>query len=243
VSSLLGALATSVEVGFRSRLRHAVIWVPSALFLAFFIIEDRLASHSLAAAVPAADRLAAWPVVAWLTAACGSRVLPERGRFIDWRTGGASVARMRQVTVAVAVGAAAADSLALLVGGLLASALSFGHAATLPELLLPGIEALLTGAALSLQFELAIAFATRPLALLATALLTALTLSAGALPWGGGWFGWGALVFPVSAFARAAEEPLRIELGVRAILAGAVYVLALVAALFALVPIRARGKA
>jgi hypothetical protein len=96
-------------------------------------------------------------------------------------------------------------------------------------------------AAASLQMELARRFTPRPVALLLTALVAMATLvhSASASTFGLDLAG--GLLFPVSAAARAAEEPLGLKLAVRAAMPGALYDLALLATLLALRPMGVRA--
>jgi len=237
-------LRTALAIGLRSRLRQVSIWIPSASVFVFYVIDYSIrALGGNGHATASTERFSAWLVVAWLTSATGLRVLPDRGQIIPWRTGGVTRNRMRTISVGVLVGAATADGLVVGIARAVSDPAQRLSEQSASSAALQVLVVALVGAALSLQFELALAFVSRALALLATAAATALTLTAGAFSWGGAFAGWGALLFPVSDLARTAEEPFRIELAVRAILAGATYDLALVAALLALLPIRARGKA
>lgn len=96
--------------------------------------------------------------------------------------------------------------------------------------------------AFSLQLDLARRFSGRSVALILTALVTVASLVQGSGTSGGGLGPFGGLLFPVSGVVRAAEEPLGFELAARAILPGVLYDLALLAALLALRPNRARGS-
>ena len=97
-------------------------------------------------------------------------------------------------------------------------------------------------AAASLQMELARRFTARPVALLLTALTVMATLTHAASPPVFGLDLAGGLLFPVSAAARAAEEPLGLKLAVRAAMPGALYDLSLLATLLALRPLGVRAR-
>ena len=139
------------------------------------------------------------------------------------------------------LGRAAADA-SVGVGGmaLLALALAAQAGSTTHGFLFLFVAAPVFAAA-SLQMELARRFAPRPVALLLTALVVMATLAHAASASVFGLDLAGGLLFPVSAAARAAEEPLGLKLAVRAAMPGALYDLSLLAALLALRPLGVRA--
>ena len=142
---------------------------------------------------------------------------------------------------ALRLGTALADALVVVVGTLLTCVTCGLLPGSASAAMLVFVTAALIGAATSLQIDVMQLFANRSVVLVVTALLTATAMhlvhSAPSMPAAL----LGRLGFPVSALASATEEPLRLDLAARALLAGVTYDLALVVTLLALSGNRARG--
>jgi hypothetical protein len=187
------------------------------------------------------DFVAVTLVVGWLVAATGSRDPGSSPEMEASNVASSGSLRCLVFTSMTTVGRAAGDSV-VGVGGMALLAFAPGApAGSMTQGLLLLVAAAPVFAAASLQMELARRFTPRPVALLLTALVVMATLVHAASASTIGLDLAGGLLFPVSAAARAAEEPLGLKLAVRAAMPGALYDLALLATLLALRPMGVRA--
>ena len=233
---------TPVSIAALSRLRQPAVWIPPIALSILYFASSSIHS-SVQAVRPRApfDFVAVTLMVGWLVAATGSRD-PLRSPEIE-ASNFYSLGLLRGLlfTSLTVLGRTAADA-TVGVGGMALLALAPGapSGSRFQGVLLLVATAPVFAAA-SLQMELARRFTPRPVALLLTALvaMATLVLSASASTFGLDLAS--GLLFPVSAAARAAEEPLGLKLAVRAAMPGALYDLALLATLLALRPMGVRA--
>jgi hypothetical protein len=233
---------TPLSIAALNRLRQPAVWIPPIALSLFYFASSSIHS-SVQALRPRAllDFVAVTLMVGWLVAATGSRDplrSPESEASNFYSCG---LLRSLLFTSMTVLGRTAADA-TVGVGGMALLALAPGAPAGSPfqEVLLL-VAAAPAFAAASLQMEIARRFAPRPVALLLTALVAMATVVHAASASTFGLDLAGGLLFPVSAAARAAEEPLGLKLAVRAAMPGALYDLALLATLLALRPMGVRA--
>ena len=218
------------------------MWTSTALFMALYfmssLIHPRRVEVRGAAALELLDLLL---LLGWSTAALGFRPSLVVRTPTSMGRGAAPILEFPSPSAALSVGVTLADTLVVMAGSLLVALVGAIPLRSMGEIgLLVGVAAVV-GAATSLQFEIVRMFSRRAGILIVTALVTVATLHVAHadLPGPVAFLRW--LVFPVSGLASATEEPLRLELAARALSAGAVYDLALIAVLLALPGHRARG--
>lgn len=240
--SLRSDLLTPFAIAFRARLRNTVIWSSSASLLVIYFITSRLRVRD--GGGPASGPLELLDlalILGWATASLGDRPsLPGVSR--------ASLRRPDRLLSGSAlnlallrVGISIADALVVLVGVVAISTVCGFQPSLAREWVVLLGGTVLIGSATSIQLEIIWMFSNRAIALFVAALLTIVALqlvhTAPSTPVAI----LGRLGFPVSALVSATEEPLRLDLAARALLAGVTYDLALVATLLALSGNRARG--
>lgn len=235
-------LVTPFVIALRARLRQAVIWSSSGSLLVIYFITSRLrARDGGGRGSGALELLDLALLLSWATAALGDRPsLPGLPRASLRRSDRLPSGSALSLTL-LRLGVSAADAFVVLAGvAVISTACGFQPRLAREWVLLLGGTALI-GAATSIQLEIIWMFSNRAIALLAAALLTIVALQlAHAAPSTPIAF-LGRLGFPVSALVSATEEPFRLDLAARALLAGVTYDLALVATLLALSGNRARG--
>lgn len=233
---------TPLSIAFRSRCRQASIWVPTSVLVSFHALGRALSRGSDApSSVGTRSDWIEILLVAWFTVAVGFR--PTGVGLLPSTSHAASGASSRD-RLFMSVGAAIADGLTVATAAIATVLIRVDRAWAPPSTttLFVGGAALIA-IAKSVEFSAASERLPRVGALGITLALTvfAAVVAVGETDrWGSAV---GSLVFPLSSFVAAAEEPLRFGLVARAYSAGGIYVLALLAALLALVPGRARGKA
>jgi hypothetical protein len=218
------------------------MWTSTALFMALYFMSSLLHPRRVdgrgAAALELLDLLL---LLGWSTAALGFRpsISDRKPNLAAGRV--PAGLEFPSSAAALGVGVTLADTLVVVVGSLLVALVGAIPLRSMGELGLVAGAAAVVGAATSLQFEIVRTFSRRAGILIVTALITVATLQVARadLPGPVALLRW--LVFPVSGLASATEEPLRLELAARALSAGAVYDLALIAVLLALPGHRARG--
>jgi len=225
-----------------NRLQQPAVWIPPiALSILYFASSTIHSSIQAVRPLAPLDFVAVTLMVGWLIAATGSRD-PLRSPESE-ASNFSSCGSLRSLlfTSLTVLGRTAGD-VTVGVGGMALLALAPGAPAGSP---IQGVLLLVAAApvlaAASLQMELARRFTPRPVALLLTALVAMATLVHAASASTFGLDLAGGLLFPVSAAARAAEEPLGLKLAVRAALPGVLYDLSLLATLLALRPLGVRA--
>jgi hypothetical protein len=235
-------LLTPFAIAVRSRLRQVVIWTSSFSLVSVYFIASRLRSHDGGGvSLGHLESLDLSLLLGWSTASLGVRPafsgsISSARPLNHHRDFDASL-----TLTSLRLGTAVADALVVAIGTCVIAITCGFMPVSAPEAALVLVAAGLIGAATSLQFDVTSLFVNRAVVLVVTALLTAsamsLVHSAPSVPVAL----LGRLGFPVSAVASATEEPLRLDLAARALLAGVTYDLALVATLLALPGNRARG--